>query len=32
MYNAARFGPPGTVLNSSEAETLLRSLRASLKT
>jgi protein-glutamine gamma-glutamyltransferase len=31
MYNAARFGPPGTVLNSSEAETLLRSLRASLK-
>jgi protein-glutamine gamma-glutamyltransferase len=31
MYNAARFGPPGTVLNSSEAEALLRLLRASLR-
>jgi protein-glutamine gamma-glutamyltransferase len=31
MYNAARFGPPGTVLDFPEAESLLRSLRASLR-
>jgi protein-glutamine gamma-glutamyltransferase len=31
MYNAARFGPPDIGLNSSEAETLLRRLRNSLR-